>query len=126
MVSKHEKMIEEISQMSVLDLADLVKAIEEKFGVSAAVQFAAAGPAQAEAAEKPEEKAEYKVTLQDGGSEKIKVIKVLRTFWPNLALTEAKKMADSAPCVIAEAVAKDEAAKIKKELEAVGAKVELA
>lgn len=124
MASKHEKMIEEISLMSVMDLADLVKAIETKFGVSAAMPVMAAQAVDAGAV-KAEEKAEYKVTLQDGGTDKIKVIKVLRTFWPNLALTEAKKMADSAPCVVAEAVAKDEAAKIKKELEAVGAKVEL-
>lgn len=124
MASKYEKMIEEISLMSVMDLADLVKAIEEKFGVSAAMPVMAAQAVDAGAA-KAEEKAEYKVTLQDGGTDKIKVIKVLRSFWPNLALTEAKKMADSAPCVVSEAVAKDEAAKIKKELEAVGAKVEL-
>ena len=111
----HEKFIEEIGKMTVLELADLVKALEEKFGVSAAVPVASAAP-----------------VATDGGasaqasSEKIKVIKVLREVIPNLALTEAKKMAEETPSVIAEAASKADAEKMKKKFEEVGAKVELA
>lgn len=129
MVAKsHEKMIEEIGKMTVLELADLVKTLEETFGVSAAVPMAmAAAPAVAESgAAAAAEKNEYKVTLKDAGSEKIKVIKVLREVIPNLALTEAKKMAEEAPTVIVEAAPKAEAEKMKKKFEEVGAKVELA
>jgi len=124
-VKSHEKLIDEIGKLSVLELADLVKALEEAFGVSAAMPVAAAAPAAAAAAP-AEEKSVYKVTLTDAGAEKIKVIKALRTVIPNLALTDAKKMTDDAPTVIAESASKDDAAKMKKELEAVGAKVELA
>lgn len=126
MASKHEKLLEQISNMSVLDLADLVKELETTFGVSASMPMAVAAPAAAAGdSAKSEEKAEYKVTLQDGGAEKIKVIKVLRTLLPNLALTDAKKMTESTPYVLVEAAPKDEAVKMKKELEAAGAKVEL-
>ncbi len=119
------KFVEEIGNMTVLELADLVKALEEKFDVSAAMPVAAAGVAAAEVAP-AEEKTEFKVTLKDIGSEKIKVIKALRQIVPNLALSDAKKMAEEAPTVIAEAASKEDASKMKKELEAVGAKVELA
>ncbi len=126
-VKSNEKFVEEIGNMTVLELAGLVKALEEKFDVSAAMPVAAVGGVVAAAETAPaEEKTEYKVTLKDIGSEKIKVIKALRRIVPNLALSDAKKMAEEAPTVIAEAASKEDANKMKQELEAVGAKVELA
>ena len=127
MANKSEKLIEEIGGMSVIELADFVKALEEKFGVSAAMPVAAAAPAAGgqEAAVK-EEKSTYKVTLKEAGAEKIKNIKALRSVIANLSLSDAKKSVEDAPTVLAESVSKEEAEKIKKELEAVGAKVELA
>ena len=123
----YEKFIDEISSMTVLELADLVKALETKFGVSAAMPMASAAPAaSSEAAPAATEKSEYKVTLKDAGSEKIKVIKALREVIPNLALSDAKKLTEETPAVIAESVAKADAEKMKKKLEEVGAKVELA
>lgn len=123
MAKAYEKIVEEIAQMSITDVAQLVKALEEKFGVSAAMPVAAAAAAPVvEAA--AEEKAEYKVTLKDGGPEKIKTIKALRSVTP-LGLTDAKKAVEETPSVIAEAAPKDTAKKIKEALEAAGAKVEL-
>ena len=124
----HEKFIEEIGNMTVLELADLVKALEAKFNISAAMPMAAAASAApaAEATAAVVEKNEFKVTLKDSGAEKIKVIKVLRELIPNLALSDAKKLAEESPAVIAESVAKADAEKMKKKLEEVGAKVELA
>src|SRR5262245_12311673 len=124
MASKsYEKLVEEIGSMSVLDLAELVKALETKFGVSAAMPAAAmsaaapsAAAAGGEVAAK-EEKSEYKVTLKDGGSDKIKVIKALRSVVTGLTLTDAKKAVEEAPTVIAEAAAKADAEKMKKALE---------
>ena len=122
----YDKLIEEIGGMSVIELADFVKAIEEKFGVSAAMSVAAAPAAGAAAvAEQAQEKSEYKVTLKEAGSDKIKVIKALRAAVPGMSLTDAKAAAEGAPAVIAEAASKDDAQKMKKELEAAGAKVEL-
>jgi large subunit ribosomal protein L7/L12 len=123
----HEKFIDEISNMTVLELADLVKALEAKFGISAAMPMASAAPAAAaDAAPAAAEKSEYKVSLTDAGAEKIKVIKALREVIPNLALSDAKKMTEETPAVIAESVSKADAEKMKKKLEEVGAKVELA
>ena len=123
----YEKFIDEIGNMTVLELADLVKALESKFGISAAMPMASAAPAAAsEAAPVAAEKSEYKVTLKDAGAEKIKVIKALREVIPNLALSDAKKLTEETPAVIAESVAKADAEKMKKKLEEVGAKVELA
>jgi len=123
----YEKFIDEIGNMTVLELADLVKALESKFGISAAMPMAAAAPAaSAEAAPAAAEKSEYKVTLKDAGAEKIKVIKALREVIPNLALSDAKKLTEETPAVIAESASKDDAEKMKKKLEEVGAKVELA
>ena len=123
----YEKFVDEIGSMTVLELADLVKALETKFGVSAAMPMAAAAPvAAAEAAPAAAEKSEYKVTLKDAGAEKIKVIKALREVIPNLALSDAKKLTEETPAVIAESVSKADAEKMKKKLEEVGAKVELA
>jgi len=120
-----DKLLEEIGNMSVLELADFVKAMEEKFGVSAAMPVAAgpaAGPAEAPA--EAEEKSEYKVTLKKAGPEKIKNIKALREV-TSLGIGDAKKAVEEAPTVIGEAVAKDDAMNMKKKLEAVGAEVEL-
>lgn len=121
-----EDIIKSISEMSVKDLAGLVKKLEEEFGVSAAMPVAAAAaPAAAGEAAVAEEKTEYKVTLKDAGSEKIKVIKALRSVINGLSLTDAKEKAEGAPVVIAEAAPKEEAQKMKEALEAAGAKVEL-
>jgi large subunit ribosomal protein L7/L12 len=121
-----DKLIEEIGGMTVLELADFVKALEEKFGVSAAMPMAAAAPTAAApaAATAPEEKANYKVTLQDGGADKIKAIKALKQV-TQLNLTEAKKAVEEAPFVIAESASKEDAKKIKEAMEAAGAKVVL-
>jgi len=120
-----DKLLEEIGNMSVLDLSEFVKALEDKFGVSAAMPAAAAAPAAAAPAEeKAEEKAEYKVTLKKAGPEKIKNIKAVRAV-TTLGLGDAKKAVEEAPTVLGEAVPKDDAMKMKKELEAVGAEVEL-
>ncbi|MBS1988399.1 50S ribosomal protein L7/L12 [Candidatus Dependentiae bacterium] len=118
------KMIEEISKMSVKDLADLVKALEEAFGVSAAAPVAAMPVAAAGAAAPAEEKSEFKVTLTDAGANKLNVIKALRGV-TTLSLGAAKEAADNTPFVVAEASPKEEAQKIKKTLEEAGAKVEL-
>ena len=126
MVTKsYEKMLDEIGNMSVIELADFVKALEEKFGVTAAMPVASAAPAAAVAAPEAEKKSAYKVTLKEGGPDKIKTIKALRQVIQGLNLSDAKKMVEEAPAVVAESAPKDDAEKIKKELEAVGAKVEL-
>lgn len=121
-----EKLVEQISTLSVTELGDLVAAIETKFGVSAAMPTAAAAGATASEAAPAEEKSEFKVTLQDSGAEKIKVIKALRQVLPTLSLSDAKKAAEEAPTVLGENVAKDEAKKMKQVLEEAGAKVQLA
>lgn len=126
MASSHEKLVEQISGMTVLEVADLVKALEEKFGVSAAAMAApAAAPAAGgEAAAPQEEKSEYKVTLKAAGEKKIDTIKALRKV-TTLGIGDAKAAVDGAPTVISEAASKEDAQKMKKELEAVGAEVEL-
>jgi len=133
MASKsYDKLIQEIGGMTVLELADFVKALETTFGVSAAMPVAAAAPAAAAGATeaKAEEKSEYKVLLTDGGAEKIKTIKALRSVVSTLGLTEAKAAVESAsegsPFVVAEAASKDDSKKMKEALEAAGAKVKLA
>lgn len=118
-----DQIIEQIGGLTVLELAELIKALEEKFGVSAAMPSAAAAPVAAAAA--VEEKNEFKVELVDGGADKIKVIKALRVVVKDLSLTDAKKMVESAPQVVAEHVKKEDADKMKHELEAAGAKVKL-
>jgi large subunit ribosomal protein L7/L12 len=117
------KLADEIGNMSVIELADFVKLLEEKFGVSAAMPVMAAGAA-APAAAAAEEKSEYKVTLEDGGPEKIKTIKALRSV-TDLNLTDAKKIVEEAPQTIKDSVPKADAMKIKEALEAAGAKVKL-
>ena len=120
------KMIEEIKGMTVLELNELVKALEEEFGVSAAAPVAVAAAAPAAAAAAPvEEQTEFDVILKDAGSEKIKVIKVVREVVSGLGLKEAKDMVESAPKTIKEAVSKEEAEKIAEQFKAVGATVEI-
>ena len=119
-----EELIAAIESMTVLELADLVKALEEKFGVSAAAPVAvAAGPA-AGAAAAAEEKTESDVVRTDGGAEKIKGIKAVREVVSGLGLKEAKELVEAAPKALKEGVSKEEAEKIKKMFEEVGAKVE--
>jgi len=117
------ELIESIDKLTVLELADLVHQLEEKYGVSAAapVAVAAAGGAAAAPAA---EKTEFDVVLADAGAEKIKVIKAVREV-TSLGLTEAKAFVESAPKAIKEGVSKDEAASIKAKLEEAGAKVEI-
>ncbi|OGY45835.1 MAG: 50S ribosomal protein L7/L12 [Candidatus Buchananbacteria bacterium RIFCSPHIGHO2_01_FULL_46_12] len=119
---KFKKLVEEIEKMSVLDLAELVKILEEKFGVSAAAPaaLAAAGAAAGPA----EEKTEFTVELTAAGENKINVIKAVRTV-TELGLKEAKDLVDGAPKAVKEGVKKEEAEKIKKTLEEAGAKVTL-
>ena len=116
-------LIEEVKNLTVLELSELVKALEEEFGVSASAP-AAAAVAAAPAAAAAEEKTEFDVILQSAGSEKIKVIKVVREI-TGLGLKEAKEVVDNAPKAIKEAASKDEAAAIKAKLEEVGAAVEV-
>jgi large subunit ribosomal protein L7/L12 len=127
MAKSFEKIVDEIGALSVLELSELIKAIETKFGVSSAMPVMAGAPAQATAAEaKPaEEKANFKVTLKEQGPDKIKTIKALREVKAGLGLSEAKAAVEGAPTVIAESVSKEEADKMKKKLEEAGAKVEL-
>jgi large subunit ribosomal protein L7/L12 len=120
--AKFEKLVSEIEKMSVLDLAELVKILEEKFGVSAAApMMAVAAGAPAEAAE---EKDSFNVELTEAGANKIAVIKAVRTVTV-LGLKEAKDLVDGAPKMVKEGAKKEEAESIKKTLEAAGAKVTL-
>ena len=121
-----EEMISAIESMTVLELNELVKALEEKFGVSAAAPVAvAAAPAAGAAAPAAEEKTEFDVVLKEAGAEKIKVIKVVREVVSGLGLKEAKEIVDSAPKTLKEGVSKDEAEKIKAKFAEVGATVEI-
>ena len=118
-------MIEEIKALSVLELSELVHALEETFGVSAAAVAAPAAGAAGAAAPAEEEKTEFDVVMKSFGSEKIKVIKEVRAI-TGLGLAEAKALVEKVPAKIKEGVSKDEAEALKKQLEAVGAEVELA
>ncbi|MDF1524790.1 MAG: 50S ribosomal protein L7/L12 [bacterium] len=121
---KKEDVVQFIENMTVLEMADFVKELEEKFGVSAAAPVAmVAGPAAA-AGVAEEEKTEFDVVLSDIGSEKIKVIKVVRAL-TGLGLKEAKDLVDSAPGNVKEGISRDEAEDAKKQLEEVGAKIEI-
>lgn len=120
-----DKIVEELSGLTVLEVADLVKALEEKWGVSAAAPaaVAVAGPAGGEAA--AEEKDEFDVILTSFGDNKIAVIKAVREVGDGLGLADAKKLVESAPAPVKEGVAKAEAEEMKKKLEEAGASVEL-
>ncbi len=120
---KITKFIEEVKTLTVLELSELVKAIEEEFGVSAAAAVAVAAPT-AGAAAAVEEKTEFNVILKDAGAEKIKVIKVVREV-TGLGLKEAKDLVDGAPKTVKENVSKDEAAQIEAKFKEVGATIEI-
>ena len=120
-MEKIEKLIEEIDALTVVELADLVKAIEEKYGVSA---VAAAAPVAGGAAAAAEEKTSFDVVLKDAGSNKIQVIKVVRDA-TGLGLKEAKELVDGAPKTVKEGVKKEEAEELKAKFTEVGATVEL-
>ena len=123
-----EEIIEAIEKMTVLELSDLVKALEEKFGVSAAAPVmmgAMPAGAQAQAEAPAEEKTEFDVVLVDVGAKKIPVIKAVRGLKPDLGLKEAKELVESAPVKVLEAVPKEMAEEAKAKLEEAGATVEL-
>ena len=122
-MEKIEKLVEEIEKLTVIELADLVKAIEEKFGVSAAAAVVAAG-AGAVAGAAAEEKTEFDVILSDAGASKIQVIKAVREA-TGLGPKEAKDLVDSAPKTVKEAMPKEEAEKLVEALKAAGAVVEM-
>ncbi|MCY4554675.1 MAG: 50S ribosomal protein L7/L12 [Candidatus Poribacteria bacterium] len=133
MAADMEKMIEEISNMTVLELSELVKALEDKFGVSASaapaiampgMMPAVAGAAAAEEEAAAEEKTEFDVQLKEFGAQKIPVIKEVRSL-TGLGLKEAKEKVESAPVVIQEGVSKEDADKAKEQLEELGAVVEI-
>ena len=121
-MEKIEKLVEEIEKLSVIELSDLVKAIEEKFGVSAAAAVVAAGPAAGAAA--AEEKTVFNVVLKDAGATKIAVIKAVREA-TGLGLKEAKDLVDSAPKTIKENMPKEDAEKLVETLKAAGAVAEM-
>ena len=125
--TKFKKLVEEIEKMSVIDLAELVKVLEKKFGVSAAAPMAVAAPAAEAAGQPAEEKSEFSVVLTAIGDKKIEVIKVVRDATQK-GLKEAKDLVDAAatdPQVVKENVKKEEAEELKKKFEAAGGKVEL-
>ncbi|MBI5644272.1 MAG: 50S ribosomal protein L7/L12 [Deltaproteobacteria bacterium] len=121
---KKEDVIKYIESMTVLELAELVKELEEKFGVSAAAPVAVAAAGPAAAAPAAVEKTEFNVILKDAGAEKIKVIKEVRAI-TGLGLKEAKDLVEGAPKTLKEGVSKDDAEKMKKQVESAGAKVEI-
>lgn len=122
-----EKVMEMVEKMTILELNDLVKALEEKFGVSASAPMMVAGPAATNGAgaEPAEEKTEFDVVLQDAGANKIGVIKAVREINQTLGLVEAKNLVESAPKAVLEGAKKEDAESAKKRLEEAGAKVEL-
>ena len=124
-MEKIEKILADIETLTVIELADLVKAIEEKFGVSAAAAVVAVAGGAAAGAAAAEEKTEFNVVLKDAGANKIQVIKAVREA-TGLGLKEAKDLVDGAPATIKENVAKEEAEKMKAALTEAGAVVELA
>jgi len=126
-MSKLEKLVDELSTLTVLEAAELSKLLEEKWGVSAAapVAMAAAGPAAAAPAEVAEEQTEFTVMLTGAGDKKINVIKEVRGVRADLGLKEAKDLVEAAPQAVKENISKQEAEEIKKKLEAAGASVEI-
>jgi large subunit ribosomal protein L7/L12 len=127
MALSKEEILDAIANMSVMDVVDLVKAMEEKFGVSAAVATMAVAPGGAGAeggAEAEEEKTEFDIVLSSFGANKVSVIKVVRAL-TSLGLKEAKDLVESAPTTIKEAVTKEEAEEVKKQIEEVGGSIEI-
>lgn len=123
-VANKEDVLEAISQMSVMDLVELISEMEEKFGVTAAAPVAAAAPAAGDSAEAVEEQSEFEVVLAATGDNKIAVIKAVRTI-TGLGLKDAKDLVEGAPKPLKDSVSKDEAEEMKKQLEEAGASVEL-
>ncbi len=119
-----DQILDAVANMSVMDICDLVSAMEEKFGVSAAAAVAVAGPAAGGEAAAVEEKTEFDVVMKDIGSNKIAVIKAIRAI-TGLGLKEAKDMVESAPVTVKEGVSKEDSESVKKQLEEAGATVEL-
>ena len=124
-MSKLEKLVEDLSSLTVIEAAELSKLLEEKWGVSAAAPVAVAAAGGAAPAAAVEEKTEFDVVLTDAGAKKIEVIKLVREVVPALGLKEAKDLVEGAPKTVKEAVAKADAEELKKKFEAAGAKVEL-
>ncbi|MBX2995870.1 MAG: 50S ribosomal protein L7/L12 [Bdellovibrionaceae bacterium] len=120
----NEQLVEELSKKTVMEIADLVKMLEDKWGVSAAAPVAVAAAGGAAAGAPVEEKTAFDVILKDGGANKINVIKEVRAL-TGLGLAEAKALVESAPKTVKEGATKDDAEKMKKQLEAAGAKVEV-
>ena len=123
MAANHDDMITKIESMTVVELAELVKKLEEKFGISAAAPMAVAGAGAGAAA--AEEKTSFNVVLKSGGASKLNVIKVVREINSALGLKEAKDLVDGAPKTVKEGVKKEEADEMKAKLEAAGAQVEI-
>ncbi|MCC6529175.1 MAG: 50S ribosomal protein L7/L12 [Pseudomonadales bacterium] len=119
-----DEILDAIASMTVMEVVDLIKAMEEKFGVTAAAAVAVAAPAAAGEAAAAEEQTEFNVILKDSGEKKVNVIKVVRSL-TNLGLKEAKDLVDGAPATVKEGVSKAEAEDIKKQLEEAGATVEV-
>lgn len=124
MSDKVQKLVDSVSELSVLEVAELVKALEEKFGVSAA-PVAVAGGVAAAAAAPAEEKTEFDVVITDAGANKIAVIKAVREIKTDLGLVEAKNLVEKTPATIMEGAKKEDAEAAKKKFEEAGAKVEL-
>ena len=124
-MANNAEIIAAIEKMTILELADLVKEMEEKFGVSAAAPVVVGAVAGGEAAPAEEEKTEFDVILKAAGAQKLKVIKVVREVKPGLGLKEAKAMADEAPTTLAEGITKEAAEEMKKKFEEAGAVIEI-
>jgi large subunit ribosomal protein L7/L12 len=124
-MSKIENLVAELSKLTVLEAAELAKALEDHWGVSAAAPVAVAAVGAAPAAAAAEEKTEFDVVLTSAGDKKLDVIKAVREISPQLTLPQAKSLVESAPQKVREGVSKEDAEKAKKALEAAGAKVEL-
>jgi large subunit ribosomal protein L7/L12 len=124
-MANNAEIIAAIEKMTILELADLVKEMEEKFGVSAAAPVVVGAVAGGEAAPAEEEKTEFDVILKAAGAQKLKVIKVVREVKPGLGLKEAKELVDGAPSTLAEGVSKEAAEELKKKMEEVGAEIEI-
>ena len=124
MALTNEEILDAIASKTVLEISELIKMMEEKFGVTATAAVAVAGPAAGAAAAPAEEKSEFDVVLAEVGSNKIAVIKVVREV-TGLGLKEAKDLVEGAPKAVKEAISKDDAEALKKQLEEAGAKVEI-
>jgi len=124
-MANNAEIIAAIEKMTILELADLVKEMEEKFGVSAAAPVVVGAVAGGEAAPAEEEKTEFDVVLKEAGAQKLKVIKVVREVKPGLGLKEAKELVDGAPSTLAEGISKEAAEELKKKMEEVGAVIEI-